>query len=74
MEEINERISNEICYETLNELTDVKLMCEYTKCKSVKNNIKELENILEKHTDKETSEKILQEYSLKLIPAGTKVL
>ena len=37
MEEINARIKQEICYETVEELTDAKLMCEYTECNSVKN-------------------------------------
>ena len=49
MEDINERIKKEICYETLDELTDLKLINEYKKCKSVKNEIKKLNNILEKY-------------------------
>jgi hypothetical protein len=39
MEDINARIKQEICYETLEELSDAKLICEYKDCKSVKNNI-----------------------------------
>mgnify|MGYP000309256447 CR=1 FL=1 len=42
MEDINARIKQEVCYETLEELTDVKLMCEYKDCNSVKNEIKKL--------------------------------
>ena len=72
MEDINTRIKKEICYETLKELTDAKLMCEYNECNSVKNEIKKLENVLEKYTDEETKQKIIQDYLLELIPAGTK--
>ena len=72
MEDINARIKQEVCYETLEELTDAKLMCEYENCSSVKNAIKKLSDVQEKHIDKGTSQKIIQEYSLQLIPAGTK--
>lgn len=72
MEDINSRIKKEVCYETLKELTDVKLMCEYKQCNSVKNEIKKLSNVLEKYTDEETKQKIIQEYLFQLIPAGTK--
>jgi len=69
---INARIKQEICYETLEELTDTKLMCKYKNCNSVKNKIKKLSDILGKYIDKETKQKIIQEYLLQLIPAGTK--
>ena len=72
MEEINSRIKQEICYKTLEELTDERIICQYKDCNSVKNEIKKLGNVLEKYTDKETSQKIIQEYLLELIPAGTK--
>ena len=72
MEDINARIKQEVCYETLEELTDAKLMCEYKDCNSVKNEIKKLSDILEKYIDEETKHKIIQEYLLQLIPAGTK--
>ena len=72
MEDINARIKQEVCYETLEELTDKKLMCEYKDCNSVKNEIKKLGDILDKYMDEETKQKIIQEYSLELIPAGTK--
>ncbi len=70
IEDINARIKKEICYKTLEELTDVKLMCEYKDCNSVKNNIKKLSEVLKKYIDEE----IIQEYLLQLIPAGTKGL
>jgi hypothetical protein len=72
IEEINERIRQELCYETLGELTDEKLLPHYTECKSVKNEIQKLENVLEKYVDAEIKQKIIQEYLLQLIPAGTK--
>jgi len=74
MEEINARIKKEICYDTLLELTDEKLMDVYMNCKSVKNNIQNFENILNKHKqlDEETKQKIIQDYLFQLIPAGTK--
>ena len=72
MEDINARIKQEICYETLEELTDAKLMDEYKGCNSVKNEINKLGDVLDKFTDEETKQKIIQEYLLELIPAGTK--
>ena len=73
MEQINIRIKQEICYETLEELTDEKLMSEYKECNSVKNEIQKLKNVLNNnHIDEETTQKIVQEYLLQLIPAGTK--
>jgi hypothetical protein len=72
MEDINARIKQEICYETLEKLTDAKLMCEYTGCNSVKNEIKKLGNVLEKYVNEEIKQKIIQEHLLQLIPAGTK--
>lgn len=72
MEDINARIKKEICYKTLEELTDKNLMCEYKECDSVKKQIKKLGDVLEKYTDEETKQKIIQEYLLELIPAGTK--
>ena len=72
MDDINARIKRETCYETLDELTDAKLMCEYILCNSVKNEIKKLGDILEKYTDEETKGNIINDYLLQLIPAGTK--
>jgi hypothetical protein len=76
MEKINKRIKQEVCYETLEELTDAKLMCKYKECKSVKNKIKQLSEVLQPFMDDETKQtiiqKIIQDRSLQLIPAGTK--
>ena len=72
IEAINVRIKQEVCYETLGELTDAKLMSQYKECNSVKNQIKKLSELLIKYTDEETTQKIIQEYLVQLIPAGTK--
>jgi hypothetical protein len=72
MECINQRIKQEVCYETLEELTDEKLMEDYKKCNSVKNKIKILSDVLDKHIGEETKQIIIKEYLLQLIPAGTK--
>ncbi len=72
IDDINKRIKREVCYKTLEELTDEKLMCVYKECNSVKNEIIKLSIVLEKYTDEETKQKIIQEYLMHLIPAGTK--
>ena len=72
MEEINTRIENEICYDIINNLRDENLLHEYIKCKSVKKEIKKLEEILDKYINNDIKEKIINEYLLELIPAGTK--
>lgn len=71
---INARIKNEICYKTLEKLSDENLMFYYKNSKSFKKKSKFLENILEKYTDNDTKDKILQEYILELIPPGTKAV
>lgn len=72
IETINKRIKKEICYNTIMELSDEKLLCEYKECNSVKNEMKKLGVILDKYLDIHIKEKIIQEYILQLIPAGTK--
>ena len=69
---INSRIKQEICYKTLDELTDAKLLDDYKNCSSVKKEITKLNDVLDKYIDEETKQKILQDYLLQLIPAGTK--
>jgi hypothetical protein len=70
--EINTRIKKEICYNTLLELTDENLMSSYKECNSVKNEIKKLGTILDTYLDEETKQKIIKDYLIQLIPAGTK--
>jgi len=73
VEEINARIKQEICYETLNKLSEQALMDEYRNCASVRNEINKLGNVLEKYIERnETKDKIIEEYLSDLIPAGTK--
>ena len=72
MEEINNRIKQEICYKIIQDLSDECLINQYKECISVKNEIKKLEIILEKYINNETKEKIIDEYLLNLIPPGTK--
>lgn len=69
---INARITQELCHDTLKELTDEQLLCQYKECSSVQNAIKTLGNILGKYIDEEKKQKIIEEYILHLIPAGTK--
>lgn len=70
--DINTRIEKEFCYKTSNELTDKKLMYKYKDCPSVKKSISKLNSVLSKYTNEETKLKIIEEYLLELIPAGTK--
>jgi hypothetical protein len=72
MEQINARIKQEICYNTIQELTDEKLLPVYKETASAKKEIEKLSHILKKYTDDETSQNIIREYLLQLIPAGTK--
>lgn len=69
---VNKRIKKEICYKTIHELTDEKLICDYKECKSVKKEIEKFGKILDKYLSEETKQKIINEYLLELIPAGTK--
>ena len=70
---INNRIEQESCIDTINKLKDTYLLDEYKKCKSVQNQIKKLELILEKYNIKSnTKDNFINDYILELIPAGTK--
>ena len=73
LDHINNRIDKEICDDTINKLKDTYLINEYKECKSVQNEIKKLELILEKYNiGTEIKKSILNDYILDLIPAGTK--
>jgi hypothetical protein len=72
IEQINNRIKNEICYLTLEELSDTKLLPQYKESISVKNEINKLSQVLDKYTDQDTKQKIIDDYLLQLIPPGTK--
>ena len=72
MESINTRIKNEICHDTLNEISDEKLLPVYKECESLKKAITELEKVLDKFVEHEIKENIVNDYLLNLIPPGTK--
>lgn len=70
---INKRIDKECCIDTINILKDNNLIDEYKQCKSVKNKIKKLESVLDKHNiNLDKKNLIINDYILDLIPAGTK--
>lgn len=69
---INNRIKQEICYNTLSALSDEKLIEDYKECNSVKNKIKTLGLVIDKYLNEETKQKLIQDYLLELIPPGTK--
>jgi hypothetical protein len=70
---INSRIRLEICHDTINKLQDQNLMSEYKACDSVQNQIKKIGSILENyHIEPDTQQKIIDDYVIHLIPAGTK--
>lgn len=71
MEEINTRIENEICYDIINNLRDENLLHEYIKCKSVKKEIKKLEEILDKYIN--IDDKVL-DAGVKLIEFNEEIL
>ena len=71
---INERINKEICYNTLSELSDEKLLPVYKNSDSLIEKLKKQEIILDKYLDFEKKQQILNDNDniLQLIPAGTK--
>jgi hypothetical protein len=73
LDEINARIKCEVCYETIENLSDEKLFDKYMQSKSLRTEILQFTQHLEKHIDNQTTiQDILRGYVHKLIPAGTK--
>lgn len=73
LDEINARIKREVCYETIENLSDAKLIDKYMQSKSLRAEILQFTQHLEKHIDNQTTiDEILRGYVHKLIPAGTK--
>jgi hypothetical protein len=71
--DVNNRINNECCQDTIDKLSDEKLLSEYTKSKSVQKEIQKLASILDKYIENDAMKHtIIQDYLLELIPAGTK--
>jgi len=70
---INDRIKQEFCPNIVEQLIDSNLITIYKQCPSVKRAIYKLEQILEKNNVSFlVIEKIINEYILELVPAGTK--
>ncbi len=66
--EINRKINNQICYNTINILNDFNLKNEYLKTSSVKNKINKLKLLLIKNEiDTNKIDNILNEYLFDLI-------
>ena len=73
VEEINKRIQDEICFDTILQLSDRMLMEEYQNTKSVHRQVSLLKNVLDSHVqDTDVKTLIISEYMKNLIPAGTK--
>ena len=73
IEEVNAKILKDICYETIDKLSDANLMPEYMESSSVKNEITKLSDILKRYIDDDDKiQGIIKDYLPQLIPAGTK--
>jgi hypothetical protein len=70
---INERISNEICNDTIKALSDIECLDRYKACDSLKKNVISLTTVLKKNEiSEEQQQKITDDYLLSLIPPGLK--
>ena len=70
---INERISNEICNDTIKALSDIECLDRYKECESLKKNVISLMTVLKKNEiSEEQQKKITDDYLLSLIPPGLK--
>lgn len=70
---INERISNEICNDTIKALSDIECLDRYKECESLKKNVISLTTVLKKNEiSEEQQKKITDDYLLSLIPPGLK--
>ena len=72
IDEVNTKILKDICYETIEKLSDDNLMPEYTESSSVKNKITKFSDILKRHIDDDKIQGIIKDCLLEVIPAGTK--
>jgi len=71
IKKINNEINTQVCHKTINMLTDENLLEDYKKSNSVENKVIELNNILQKYCP-DSAKQIIDEYIIKIIPAGTK--
>ena len=75
IEQMNERIKKEVCYDTLKALSDEELIDDYKRCPSVTNEITRLRDVLQNHiADEQICQNIIDDYLSQLIPAGTKAV
>jgi len=73
IDEMNNRINQEICYETINKLSDKTLMSKYKISPSLNKNTEILKTILDEYINDELIKKcIIDKFEEKLIPAGCK--
>jgi hypothetical protein len=73
IDDINVRISKEICFYTIEKLKDANLLDEFKKCKSTISEVEKLEKVLIKNEiSNEKIKEIINDYILELIPPGTK--
>ena len=71
--DINRMIKEQVCFETINKLEDSQMLKDYKNTRSVKNKIKELECILKNNkVSKNKRKHIIEDYTLNLVPSGTK--
>ncbi len=73
IDELNKKIKDSLCLDTINQISDESLLDVYKKTDSVKNNISKLQIILSNNSiNTNIIEKITNEYIIQLIPPGTK--
>lgn len=71
--EINLLISRQVCQTTIGKLTDIALLDEYKKSKSVKKKTEKLRRVLIKsNIESDKIKTVLNDYVMELIPPGTK--
>jgi len=73
LQEINERINNEVCYDTIKKLSDKNLSKEYEKSISVKKKLDKFTEMLSSnHCSERQIKNITKDWIPELIPPGTK--
>jgi hypothetical protein len=66
IDEVNAKILKDVCYETIEKLSDANLMPEYIESSSVKNEITKLSDILKRYIDDDNIiQKIMEDYTPK---------
>jgi hypothetical protein len=66
IDEVNAKILKDVCYETIEKLSDANLMPEYIESSSVKNEITKLSDILKRYIhDDNIIQRIIEDYTPK---------